>query len=352
MSDGRREADELRKQMAQTDADILETLQQRARLARRLGGLGAAAPSAPNEREHLELLEKAATEELPRDVIRAVFREVHAATASLERPSTVAYAGPEGGFCHLAARQKFGAGAPFLLGEGAAGALDEVTRRRADYAVVPFESSSEGPVHASLEALAATDLMLVSKVELAAVLSLMSRNGTRGDVDKLYVYGPDRAPCQHFIAGLQRSTVVDVPSPLVAAQLAAEDHGGAAIVPQAFGDALGLSVIQSNVGERADVRLRFGVASARPAFRSGADMTSLLFGVHDEPGALFDVLRHFAERGINLKTIQSRPMPGETWNYLFYVEVTGHVTDRPVVTALEEIKRKTRMLKVLGSFPA
>src|SRR5262249_25576604 len=147
--------------------------------------------------------------------------------------------------------------------------------------------------------------MLVAKVELAATLSLMSRNGTRGDIDKLYVHGPDRVRCQRYIASLARSTVVDVKSPLVAAQLAAEDHGGGAIVPQPVGEVAGLSLVQPNVADRPDVRFRFGLTGVRPALRSGDDMTSLLFGVHDEPGALFDVLRHFAERGINLKTIQS-----------------------------------------------
>jgi chorismate mutase/prephenate dehydratase len=77
-----------------------------------------------------------------------------------------------------------------------------------------------------------------------------------------------------------------------------------------------------------------------------------VFGVHDEPGALFDVLKHFAERGVSLRTIQSRPAPGERWTYLFFVEVSGHATDRPVVTAFEAIKRQTRFLRVLGSFPA
>jgi chorismate mutase/prephenate dehydratase len=74
--------------------------------------------------------------------------------------------------------------------------------------------------------------------------------------------------------------------------------------------------------------------------------------VNDEPGALFDVLKHFAERGINLKTIQTQPMSGEDWNRLFYIEVSGHVTDRAVITALEEIKRQAKLLKVLGSFPS
>jgi chorismate mutase / prephenate dehydratase len=86
--------------------------------------------------------------------------------------------------------------------------------------------------------------------------------------------------------------------------------------------------------------------------RSGHDTTCLLFSVDDSPGALFDVLRHFAERGINLKRLQSRPVHGAGWDYLFYVEVSGHITDRAVVTALEAVKRATKYLRVLGSFPS
>jgi chorismate mutase/prephenate dehydratase len=135
-------------------------------------------------------------------------------------------------------------------------------------------------------------------------------------------------------------------------QLAADDPAGAALAAEEVGEQVGLVAIQSNVNDRADVRVRYAVASARPTSRSGKDTTSILFGVRDEPGALFDVLRVFAERGINLETIQSRPMQGEGWNYLFYAELTGHVTDRSLVTALEEAKRQTRVLKVLGSYPS
>jgi chorismate mutase/prephenate dehydratase len=97
--------------------------------------------------------------------------------------------------------------------------------------------------------------------------------------------------------------------------------------------------------------MRFAIASARPAMRSGNDVTCILFSVDDQPGSLFGVLRHFAERGVNLKKLQSRPVSHPSWDYVFYVELGAHVTERPVVTALEAIKRTTKYLKVLGSFP-
>jgi chorismate mutase/prephenate dehydratase len=99
-------------------------------------------------------------------------------------------------------------------------------------------------------------------------------------------------------------------------------------------------------------RVRYAVVSARPSGRTGSDRTALVFGAQDDPGSLLDVLHIFAERGVNLTNIHSHPATGDAWRYLFYVEMTGHFTDRPLVAAFEEMKRLTRFFKVLGSYPA
>jgi chorismate mutase/prephenate dehydratase len=353
MTDRRREVEDLRRQMAEADAEILRGLQRRAKIARQIGGLGIGAPASPViEREQLALLEKAAADDLPGEVVRAVFLEIRAATASLERPARVAYADREGGFAHIVAERQFGMTATFVPSESSELAIEEVTRQRADFAVIPFESSVEGPLQASIEVLSATELSLSAKIEIAANLSIMGKASHGSEIDKVYVYGPDRVACQKYITENPGVAVVDVRSPLAACQMCLQDPTGAAIVAEAVGLRAGLVPIQTNVNDLADLRIRYGVISNRPTQRSGTDTTALIFGVHDAPGALFDVLKHFAERGINLETIHSRPKKGENWNYLFYVEVSGHVTDRSVVTALEEIKRGTRLLKVLGSYPS
>jgi chorismate mutase/prephenate dehydratase len=304
------------------------------------------------EREQMAMLEQMAGDELPIEVMRSVFREIHAATSSLERPARVAYVGPEGGFCHLAAQLHFGAGATFAIVDAAEVAIDEVRRKRADFAVFPFESSTEGPLAASVGALSASELALSAKIEVAARLSLMNKSGPGAEIQKVYAHAADRIASQRCLAELPGAVVIEARSPAAACQMCLEDPTGAAIVPQATGERAGLAVVQLNVSDRADQRVRYGLASARPSQRSGTDTTGLLFAVNDEPGALFDVLKHFAERGINLKTIQTQPMSGEDWNRLFYIEVSGHVTDRAVITALEEIKRQAKLLKVLGSFPS
>jgi chorismate mutase/prephenate dehydratase len=354
MADKKHEVEDVRAQIAELDRDLVARLERRAQLSRRVHALaeGQALPAEPAERDWLAALEREATGALPVEDLRAIFRLIRASARSLEQPVRVAYLGPEGGFCHLTAQGYFGGGAVYLEAATVTEALDEVARGRAVHAVFPYESSTDGLVLSTITALEETTLVLVAERTTSATYDLMSHNANLADIDKIYATAAAHAACERFLErDLPKVTVIDVRSPVVAATLAKDDHGSASLVPNACGRDAGLLVVRANVSDTADMSFRYAIAGARPAMRSGKDTTCLLFSVDDSPGALFDVLRHFAERGVNLKKLQSRPVSGKGWDYVFYVEVTGHVTDRPVVTALEAVKRSTKYLKVLGSFP-
>jgi len=354
MPSKKHQLDEIRTQMDELDRELLARLEQRARLSKQVHALaeGEQQPARLDDREWIGNLESQASGDLPVEELRAVFRRIGAASHALEHPVRVAYWGPEGNFCHATARSMFGASGIYVECATVAEALDEVSRGRAVYAVFPFESSSEGLVLPSVAALEETDLVLVAERTAEATYDLMSHTANIADIDKVYATALAHAACERFIErDLPKVTVIDVRTPVVAAQLAAGDHGSAALVPSSCGREAGLEVVRANVGDTADMSVRYCVAGSRPAPRSGNDTTCLLFSVDDTPGALFDVLRHFAERGVNLKRLQSRPVSGKGWDYVFFVEVSGHVTDRPVVTALEAVKRGTKYLKVLGSLP-
>jgi chorismate mutase/prephenate dehydratase len=353
MSDARKQLEELRRHTAEVDLDILRLLENRARLSRDIAKLGGSSPAAVlHDRDRLAPLEQSQSGDLPVESMRAIFRAVFAACASLERPTRVGYVGTEGSLGYVAARHVFGASVQGTSFETAAQALDEAERGRVDFALAPFESSLEGPIVATILALRQTDLVIASQCELQASLSLLSRTGNLHDVEKVYASTPDRMVCQGFLnARLPRASIIDVRSPGVACQFAAEDHGGAALAHEAIGESHGLSVVLANVGDHPDLRVRYAVIGARPSPRTGQDATSVIFTLNDEPGALLAALGHFAERGINLRNIFSRPVPGETWDYLFYIEVSGHVTDRAIMTALDVIKKNTKFVRVLGSYP-
>ena len=284
--------------------------------------------------------------EMPVDSLREIFREVLAACLALETPAKVAYLGPEGGTGHAVARAHFGASATYIAAETTPLVLEEVARHRASYALLPYETQSEGPVHATIAALTATDLRIVAVVEASPNLHLMNRSGNAGDIAKIYGTPSDRALCERSVSSSAPSArVIDVKSPLLACQLAADDAAAAALSSEAVGAQLDLQVARRDVLNRPN-RARYAVVGTRPSTRSGEDSTGVVFSVRDSPGALLDVLKGFAERSINLTKIQSRPVETEGSSYLFFVEVVGHSNDRALVTAFEEVKRLTKFFKV------
>jgi chorismate mutase / prephenate dehydratase len=353
MSDERREQSGFRDKLAEIDREILERLNARAKISSGLAARSRGEGIDVGEREWLESLVAQSSGELPAESVRAIFSQIRAAARAIEQAVSIAAAGPEGGFCYETAVAHFGASANYVSAAGVREALEEVVRGRAGYAVFPIESSVDGLAQPSITALAETDLVLVGERVTLAAYHLMGRVAELKEIEKVYATPLGQAACQRFLdTELPRVTVIDVRSPLIAAQLAREEQGTAAIVPEQAGRNAGLDSRRANIGDEPILKMRYGIAAQRPAMRSGNDVTCLLFSVDDSPGSLFSVLKHFAERGVNLRKLQSRPVPHGSWDYVFYVELGAHVTERPVVTALESIKRSTKYLKVLGSFPA
>lgn len=345
---------DLRERMAEADSALLQALERRLALSLELQPyLEGTQPQDVGRDAWVDaLVARVSNRKIPVEALRAILQQLRAEANALEQPTAVAYLGPEGGLGFQVARAHFGRSAELLECASIARCLEEVARGRAGFAVFPFESSEEGLSQGALDALAGSELVLTAERRVPYRLDLVNQTGNLADVEKLYLTAHAHTVCEGFLQReLPKATVLDVRSPVVALQLVSGDAGAAAIVPS--GSELGeYQVVRGNIGDEPDMRYRFGIATVRPSGRSGRDTTALLFSVDDTAGALFDVLRHFAERGVNLKMLQSRPVKGENWDYLFYVELSGHVTDRSLVTAIESVKRSTRFLKVLGSFPS
>ena len=353
MADAQQRIIEVRKELEQVDDALVEALEARARLSRRIREEGAGGGVDVGERQWLEALLAKGTGALPEPSLRRILLQVRAESRALEQPVRVGHLGTELGFCHQAARSYFGAGSEFVGVDEVRGLFEEVERGRAAYVVFPFESSVDGLNQPNIAALAETDLVIVAQSELPTRYDLVSSGNPVEQVRTVYASDQSLTACGLILGReLTRATVVDVRSPAAAVRRAREEPTSAAIVPAPTALESGLQVVRPNVGDAGDVKVRFAIAGPRPASRTGRDATCLLFSVNDEPGALYSVLRHFAEREVNLKRMQARPVAGEGFDYVFFVELDGHVTDRSLVTATEAVKRSTRYFRILGSFPA
>jgi chorismate mutase/prephenate dehydratase len=351
----RDEFEEIRTTLAAADSALVEALDRRARAIREYVALRERDPelylSLPRDAEVVERAIQA-RKEFPADALEPVLREVLSASAAMVAPVKVVFLGVEGGFAHDAARRRFGSHAE-LSGVGTVlGVLDEVQRGRVSFGVVPLETSSDGALTATLHGLVETDVRICGELTLPVSYHLLSKTGNVGDIDKIYAAPAAIAACEiHLRASFPRATLLDVPSGEVAAELARDDHGAAAVGNDLVAERHSLRIVRERVEDEAGIETRFAIVGNDHPPRTGADRTVLALAVHDEPGALYNALKPFADRSINLTRLESRPARSSAWRYLFFVEMDGHVTDRPLLTAVEELRSSVRFVKILGSYP-
>lgn len=289
-------------------------------------------------------------EAFPASGLAPVLREVLSACRSLAADLEVAYRGAPGSFAHLAARMHFGHAAVFTPLDDGESVLDAVTRGRHAFGVLPLETSTDGAVTATLVGLASSDARICAESTIDCTYHLLSQTGNAPDVEKVYGTRAALGNCQQFLTReFPRATLMDVPSGELAAELARGDHGASVVGTEMLQDLFGLRIITRDVGDERGVRTRYAVVGTDLPSRSGHDRTVIAMAVQDSPGALYSALQPFASRDINLTKLESRPT--KKWRYLFFTEMDGHVTDRPILTALEEVRSISPFVKVLGSYP-
>lgn len=355
MGDAKDEFARIRAALESADTGLFEALDARARALESYLALRERDPEGyyalPRDEEFIARAHERLSA-FPKDLVEPVLRELLGASARIIAPVAVAYLGPEGAFAHTAARRRFGAAAELRAHASVGEVLEEVERGRARFGVVPFETSSDGALTATLQGLLAADVRICGELTLPASYHLMSGTGNARDVEKVYGAPAALAACERYLrTHFPRATVLDVPSGEVAAQFAKGDHGAAAVGTEVVAERYGLRVLRERIEDVTGVETRFAVVGNEHPPRTGRDRTVLALSVHDEPGALYRALAPFADRDINLTRLESRPVRSQAWRYVFFVELDGHVTDRPILAALEDLRSTTRFVKILGSYP-
>lgn len=346
----------LRVQIDAIDAQILDLLNQRARVAQQVGHVKAEtnAPVFRPEREAQVL--RSVAERNPGPLLAAdiqtVFREVMSACRALEKRVTVAYLGPAGTFSEQAVYQQFGRAVEGMP----CASLDEVFRATeagtADFGVVPIENSSEGVINRTLDLLLQTTLTISGEVSIQVNHSLMTRSGTMVGITSICAHSQALAQCQLWLnqtyPNIERRAVA---SNGEAARMAGEDSTVAAIASEIAGQKYNLQVVKAHVQDDPHNRTRFAVIGRLHTSPSGKDQTSLVLSVPNKAGAVYKLLEPLAKHGVSMTRFESRPARMGTWEYYFYVDVEGHLQDTKVADALKELKDNAAFFKVLGSYP-
>ena len=295
---------------------------------------------------------RALADEFPEASIEPVFREVLSACTELITPDIVAYFGAPGGVAHAAARDYFGHAPSHRPTESVSGVLEAVLHGHATFGVVPLETSTDGAITATLKGLVAHDVKLCAERNAALHYQLLSQSGDPAQVVKVYGAAPAMAACDRQLRSRYPDAIlVDVQSGQAAAHFALADDQAAAVGTSLLRELHGLRLIDDRIEDDSSIQTRFGIIGNRLPSRTGQDRTVLAMAPGDEPGALHRALQPLADRKINLTRIESRPSTGTQWAHVFFLEMDGHITDRDILTAVEELRRIARYAKVMGSYP-
>ncbi|QUR70012.1 prephenate dehydratase [Mycobacterium spongiae] len=285
----------------------------------------------------------------------------------------IAYLGPEGTFTEAALAgltaagriPESGPGAPKLLSvESTPAALAAVRDGAADYACVPIENSIDGSVMPTLDSLAVgSPLQVFAETTLEVTFSIVVRpdfetgpqtgaSGTR--VRTVAAFPVAAAQVRQWLAAhLPNAELRPAYSNADAARQVAEGEVDAAVTSSLAATRWGLARLADGVVDEANARTRFVLAGrpGPPPPRTGADRTSVVLRIENQPGALVTMLAEFSLRGIDLTRIESRPTRTELGTYMFFVDCVGHIDDDGVAEALKALRRRCVDVRYLGSWP-
>ena len=298
--------------------------------------------------KHVESVEPGA---LDRGTLIRIFNELVTSTFMRVTPFQVAYLGPVGTFTHIALLEIFGEQVEALPQKTISDVFNAVESGKASFGVVPIENSTEGAVTYTLDEFLETDLRIVSEKFLRISYSLVSLCNDISQVKKIYSHPQPLGQCKAWLrANLPNAEVNSVSSTAMAAETTAWDKYSAAIASGMASRLYNLNVLVSGIEDSRQNFTRFLVLGKKDNPLTGNDKTSIVCALKDRPGALYNLLRPFADAGINMTKIESRPDKKKMWEYNFFIDFIGHRDENIIKETLEKMKEETIFLKVLGSY--
>jgi arogenate/prephenate dehydratase len=220
--------------------------------------------------------------------------------------------------------------------------------------VVPVENSIGGSIHRNYDLLVERDLSIVGEVQVPVVHNLLALPGVELDEVRRVLSHPQAlAQCARFLRGLEQVEAIATYDTAGSAKMVRDEQrrDTAAIASERAGQLFGLHALRAGVQDYDDNITRFLAISRERAPLGAPDKTSLVFTLRNEPAALFKALSCFALRGLDLSKLESRPVPGRPWEYLFYADVAAAREDLQCTRAMVHLAEFASSLRTLGSYP-
>ena len=267
----------------------------------------------------------------------------------------VVYQGEPGAYSEQAALDLFGPGADTAGLEQFEDCFLALREGRADYAVLPIENSSTGAIRQIYDLLTQYECYVVGETAVKVEHCLMALPGaTLGSITHVYSHEQGLFQCERYLNAHPDWKQVPQADTAGSAKMVADsgDLTRAAICSARAAQLYGLNILARGINHNTHNTTRFVVVSPKLELRPGADKISTLFVLPHQVGSLHEVLTVFAVHGLNMVKLESRPLPGQSWQYMFFLEFTGAPGDPAVDDALHELAQTTGEFRVLGWFPS
>jgi len=379
--------DQLRVLIDQVDSDIHTLLNKRANLASQVANVKLSEAKDSNQEEIIfyrpereaAVLRKVMDRNhgpLSNEEAARLFREIMSACLALEQPLKIAFLGPEGTFTQAAALKHFGHSVRTVPFSSIDQVFRDVEADTSHYGVVPIENSTEGIISHTLDLFIDSPLKIVGEVSLRIHHHLMSLNQENKAITKIYSHQQSLAQCRNWLdSNMPGVPRIPVNSNTEAATLAKQDPTAAAIGPGEAADIYGLRILNSNIEDSPDNTTRFLILGKQEVEETPNknkiissekdadgdeqnsitnecyDKTTLLVSSKNKSGALYDLLKPLANNNISMTRIESRPSKSGMWQYVFFIDIEGHISQPMINKAINEISSRANLIKVLGSYP-
>lgn len=353
-----KELEDLRQQIDSVDRALLDLINDRARLALKIAQVKANSGEdgtyyrPDREANVLKSVLRHNKGPLSDEEMARLVREVMSACLALEQPLCVAFLGPSGTFTEEAAHKHFGHSICTLAADSIDDVFREVESDNANYGVVPIENSTQGIVNSTLDMFLESTLKIVGEVELQIYQHLLSNAGEISEIKVLYSHMQSLAQCKRWLSeNLPGVEQVPVTSNADAARRASGEPRAAAVAGEDAARNYQLPILKKNIQDASANTTRFLIIGKQEIGQTGADKTTLLISTQNRPGALYSLLQPLADNNVSMTRIESRPSQYVNWDYVFFLDLDGHLENPSIKNSLEALKAQSSLFKVLGSYP-
>lgn len=354
---------QLREQIDSVDSALLELLNRRAQLSVAVGKakqqVSGKVFDPAREAQLLERLAQKNSGPLKEEHITAIWRSILSASRSLQKPCTAAYLGPEGTFSFFAARDFLGESTVFVPCSDFNEIFRGVSLGQFSIGIIPLENSIHGTITQSFDLFSQYEVNIQSEFYSRISNSLISRENALNKIKTVYSHAQPLGQCALWLRShLPSAKLVSVESTAAAAWKASMEEGAAAIGHQSLAQKAGMAVLADNIQDDMSNWTRFvlihpGSASLGTSSHQESKhfKSSLLFTVANRAGTLSEVLNTFAAHNVNMTKLESRPMKGSCWNYIFFADVECDLSSSEQAELVNNLRTSCATVRILGCYP-